>query len=384
LAKAIGNVKPTLKIMNYSSLHQGKSAVRVALVGCLLLTSAAMANPSSPDLDRDGIPNIADPDVDNDGLRNGIDRNIDGGVARSGPLRGRKIGDSLPNNSPAELDMDGDGLLDNAREETDIDGDALEDGSKGEFDTDGDGLANGLDGDVDGDGVLNASDKQYDGTSVEDDIFFERDNPSAYLEDASVADLISRVDAQLRKVLQIPANDRGLRVRVSAGQTPGVASGVWRYFSADQMQVWARWRGPADDPSRIQFFVEYQYTGPRSGNSADYLDPSNYSVSQENRLVALYPRGPITFVGWLPGEPLGFYYTAPGQEATGIEPPVAGLTAALRSYANFWNEGTAFSGDIAPTFTGILPIIQLERTLLRVTRAANGVFEARELARSMR
>jgi hypothetical protein len=353
-------------------------------MGCILLSPPLIANATPPDLDRDGIPNITDSDVDNDGQPNRIDRNIDGGVARSGPLRGRVIGDALLNNSPRELDMDADGLLDNSTEETDIDGDGLPDGAKGEFDTDGDGVANGLDGDVDGDGIANATDKQFDGTSAEDDIFFEGDNPSAYRDDASVTEVIGRVDAELRRALQIPANDRGLRVRVSATQLGGITSGVWSYFSADHMQVWANWCYRADDPSLIQLFVQYQYVGPFSGNPEDYSNPSNYTVSTENRLLARYPRGPLTFVSWMPGEMLGFCYSAPNQDATGVAPPIAALTAALRSYANFTNEGTTFSGNIAPSFTGIQPIVQLQRTLFRVTRAANGILESRELARQIR
>jgi len=371
--------------MNYSSLYQGKSAVRVALVGCLLLTSAAMANPSSPDLDRDRIPNIADPDVDNDGIPNGRDRNIDGGTARSGSLRGKYIGDRLPNSHSAELDMDADGLPDNHPSETDIDGDGLLDSDQmRELDIDGDGIANGLDAEADGDAIVNAQDRDMYGDGEINDIFTLPGSEEAYALDDTVLPIINFVSGEVRRMFQISATDTGLRVRVNPKQFGNLVTGVWRYLSADNIEVWAKWAYSVDNPNDLMVSVDYEYNGPLSGNPEDYINPSFYSISEESRVCAGYPRGPGTFVSWLPGEPLGFYYTAPGQEATGIEPPVAGLTAALRSYANFWNEGTAFSGDIAPTFTGILPIIQLERTLLRVTRAANGVFEARELARSMR
>src|SRR5688572_3160964 len=51
------------------------------------------------DTDGDGIPNLVDPDVDNDGVPNAYDRNVDGGVARSGPFRGKWVGDRLGNGS---------------------------------------------------------------------------------------------------------------------------------------------------------------------------------------------------------------------------------------------------------------------------------------------
>ena len=48
--------------------------------------------------------------MDNDGLLNGSDPDVDGGVARSGPLRARYIGDRLVNSDPNELDIDDDRL----------------------------------------------------------------------------------------------------------------------------------------------------------------------------------------------------------------------------------------------------------------------------------
>jgi hypothetical protein len=344
-----------------------------------LLSTPLVASTPPPDLDRDGIPNIVDPDVDNDGVPNRLDRNIDGGRARTGPLRNRQIGDSLPNNSPAELDMDADGLMDNSPLETDIDGDGLEDGAKGEFDIDGDGVANGLDGDVDGDSIGNPTDNDFDGTGINDDILFEGGNPSAYVDDSEAADLIRLVDSEVRKRLGLGANDLGLRVRVIKSPLAGMQCGVWRYFSADRMQAWANWCCPPNDLSQLKIFVQYHYTGPYSGNIDDYVNPANYRISKENRFYAQYPRGPFTFISWLPGEPVSFYYTAPNENATGLPPPIAALRAALGSRANFWNSDEAFSGDIEPTFTSLQPIIDLQRTLFRVTRSANGLAEARRL-----
>lgn len=133
----------------------------------------------APDLDRDGIANINDRDVDNDGLLNGADRNIDGGTARSGPLKGRYIGDRLNNDSASETDMDADGLADNSLQETDIDGDGLADGAANETDIDGDGRSD--DGakelDIDGDGKNDdaPNETDIDGDGLEDDAAAETD-----------------------------------------------------------------------------------------------------------------------------------------------------------------------------------------------------------------
>ena len=187
---------------------------RFAIIAAILLSfsSPAYSLTAAPDLDRNGIPNISDRDVDNDGILNGADRNIDGGIAQSGPLRGRYIGDNLPNNSPQELDMDADGRADNALNETDIDGDRLADGAvqetdidgdgladgvAGEVDTDGDGSANGLDGDVDGDGLANNSDADMHGTGDINDIFQLAGSEEAYAADASVASTIAYVSGQI-------------------------------------------------------------------------------------------------------------------------------------------------------------------------------------------
>ena len=131
------------------------------------------------DLDRDGIANINDPDVDNDGLLNGADRNIDGGTARSGPLKGRYIGDRLNNDDASETDMDADGLADNSLQETDIDGDGLADGAANETDIDSDGRADDAanEVDMDGDGKTDdaPNETDIDGDGLEDDAAAETD-----------------------------------------------------------------------------------------------------------------------------------------------------------------------------------------------------------------
>ncbi len=78
----------------------------VAMVVLFLGQGDLCAAPGAPDTDGDGIPNIVDPDVDNDGIPIALDRIVDGGTCKSGPKRGRYVGDKLPNNSAAERDIE--------------------------------------------------------------------------------------------------------------------------------------------------------------------------------------------------------------------------------------------------------------------------------------
>jgi hypothetical protein len=420
-----------------------RNSIKLAgLLWCVLGLQTTHAQSAAADLDRDGTPNSSDRDVDNDGILNGADRNIDGGTARSGPLRGRYIGDNLPNDSSQELDMDadgladiavaeldidgdgladsaanetdidgdgrldgerqetdidgdgladnalnetdidGDGLADGAVQETDIDGDGLADGVAGEVDTDGDGSANGLDGDVDGDGLANNSDADMNGTAVIND-YFQTVGDAAYAPDASVASTIAFVSGEVRQILQIPATDNGLRVRVSAYQFGTWVYGDWRYLSADNIQVYASWAYPSSDPSQLKVFVDWIYTGPYSGIVEDYTNPANYVISEENRLATQYPGGGFTFIGWVPPEPAGFYFYALNEQATGFAPPYERLRAALSSYPNFSSSPhyLDFSGSLVstPGFPGVQPVINLQRTIMQVSRAWYGQLETQQL-----
>ena len=386
----------------YSVMKASSSTLpRFAIIAAILLSfsSPAYSQTAAPDLDRDGIPNIFDRDVDNDGILNGADRNIDGGIAQSGPLRGRYIGDNLPNNSPQELDMDadvradnalnetdidGDGLADGAVQETDIDGDGLADGVAGEVDTDGDGSANGLDGDVDGDGLANNSDADMYGTGDINDIFQLPGSEEAYAADASVASTIAYVSGQIRQKLQIPATDKGLRVRVNPVPFGSLVTGVWRYLSSDNIQVWGKWCYPLDNPAGLNIATQYSYGGPLSGNPADYVNPANYSISEESRVYSGYPGGGGNFVSWLPQQPAGFYFSVPGEQATGFAPPpLQTLVNALKAYPNLTSDPQylTFSGDLSssPGLPSLQPLINLQRTVMQVSRAWYGQQEARQL-----
>jgi hypothetical protein len=273
---------------------------------------------------------------------------------------------------------------------------------RGEVDTDGDGSPNGLDGDVDGDGLANNSDTDMYGTGVLNDIFAGADE--AYAPDASVASTIAFVSAQVRRRLQIPASDTGLRVRVSANPFGSLVTGVWRYLSPDNIQVYAKWSYPTNSPADIQIAVIYRYNGPYSGNPADYTNPAYYSISEESRAYSQYPGGGMTFVSWMPQQPAGFYlgaifqtYTSiPSSLATGgfyygsasgepsdFTPPYQTLVNALSAYPNLTSdpEYLTFSGNFGstPGLPSLQPLINLQRTIMQVSRAWYGQLEAQQL-----
>jgi hypothetical protein len=394
--------------------RQAGRALRATVLALLAAQAVAVYAPavaSTPmsaaqaDLDRDGVPNSRDRDVDGDGVLNGADRNIDGGVATSGPLKGRYVGDrllngdsaeldmdadGLPDASPQEKDIDGDGLADNAVQEKDIDGDGLLDGAQGEVDTDGDAVANGLDGDIDGDGVVNTSDADAFGTGVSLDRAIV--NGEQFADDATVSDSIALVSAEVRKLLKLPASDTGLRVRVSKYGFSDRVSGIWRYFTADRVQVWADWEYPLSDPSQLSLFLQYEYVGPYDFSpgypiisSADSLNPANFVVSQESRFYVEAPGNRGTTVSWLPGAPAGFMFATPARESTGFAPPTQPLSDALRLYPNLFVRSEPYNGDyfsgnlvnapVAP-HESIVAAVKLERTVNEVSRKWYGEQEA--------
>ena len=238
------------------------------------------------------------------------------------------------------------------------------------------------DGDTDGDGY----DNDYDYM----DILYEvPSNPRAYADDASesAAPIIAAVDGQVRNFLSIAAADSGLRVRVQIndgtvtqpGRFGDRVTGVWRYLTPDKIQVWGKWSYPASDPSQVSLAVQWSYDGPLlpaeqvlSGNVTDYLNPANYSISEESRVHAGSLNGPNMFIGWLPGTPASFSYHAPDEQATGFPAPIEALRAALSSLPNFTNNGDSFSADFstAPGFPGVQPVLDVLRTINRVTRAS--------------
>jgi hypothetical protein len=265
---------------------------------------------------------------------------LDGGVGNDA-VRGEKGDDMLLGSAGADLLVGGEGL-----------------------DREADAQDRFQDGDVDGDGF----DDDYDYL----DIFYESPgSQSAYADDAAVASTIAFVSTEVRDVLGIAADDVGLRVRVAREPFGDAVTGVWRYMTPDKIQVWGRWSHPASDRSRLQAFVQYSYTGPYTGNIADYADPANYVISEESRLYAGYLNGPFTFINWLPGAAVSFYYSAPNEQATGFPPPIEPLREALGSLPNFSNVGDSFSGDLSTEigFQGVQPVLDLLRTIDRVGKS---------------
>ena len=238
------------------------------------------------------------------------------------------------------------------------------------------------DGDTDGDGY----DNDYDSM----DILYEvPSNPRVYADDAaeSAAPIIAAVDGQVRTLLGISTADSGLRVRVQIndgtvtqpGRFGDRVTGVWRYLTPDKIQVWGKWSFPASDPSQVSLAVQWRYDGPLlpaeqvlAGDVAGYLNPVNYSISEESRLYAGFLNGPGLFISWLPGTPANFYFTAPNEQATGFPAPIEALRAALSSLPSFTNTGDSFSGDFStsPGLPGVQPVLDVLRTIDRVTRAS--------------
>lgn len=250
------------------------------------------------------------------------------------------------------------------------------DGLDMEVDT-GDGFT---DGDTDGDGF----DNDYDSFDI---LYEEPSNPPAYADDASAAPIIAAVDGPVRNFLGISAADSGLRVRVQIndgtvtqpGQWGDRVTGVWRHLTPDKIQVWGKWSYPASNPSQLNLAVQWSYSGPpvtldqiRSGDTAAYSNPANYSISRESRLYAGFLDGPTTFISWVPNKPANFAYSAPNQQATGFPVPTEALRAALSSLPNFTNRGDSFSGDFStsPGLPGVQAVLDVLRTINRVTLAA--------------
>lgn len=215
------------------------------------------------------------------------------------------------------------------------------------------------DGDEDGDGFDN-------GYEVLDILYESPGSESAYADDATAAPIIASVAGTVRGLLQIPADDAGLRVRVARDRFGGLVTGVWRYLTPDRIQVWGRWAYPEADPAQLNAFAQYRYTGPYSGNIADYTNPANYVISEESRVYANSGNGPLNFVSWLPGRPANFFFTALNPQA------IEALRTALGSLPNFTNNGDTFSGDFspAPGLPGVLPVVELVRTVNRLSRPA--------------
>jgi|GEM_PF-656174 len=211
------------------------------------------------------------------------------------------------------------------------------------------------------------------------DIFLGAGSDEAYVADASVADTIAQVETELRKALKISATEPGLRVRVQKGAFLGATVGLWRYLSPDNIQVWARWNLPTNTSSGLKLFAQYHYTGPYSGDSAEFFNPANYAISEESRLAVQDTN--IGFGGqiasWTPGRPVNFWTFLTREVPGGSTFTVESLTAEFAPLTNLSVNGDGFgeqyftvSADLttSPAFPGLQPFLDTQRTLRRIAK----------------
>ncbi len=302
----------------------------------ILAISTVSAQSSTADLDRDGIVNSRDADIDNDGIRNGSDSNVDGGIAKTGPMRGKYVGDQLANNDAAETDIDSDGLLDGSVRETDIDGD---------------GVVNVRDADMDGDAVANVRDADMNSDGFSDllDYIGPLEN-GYYVDPAAAAEITQEVSTQLRSAFKLPA---GGSVRVVAYKSdPSV--GLWNVLTADRVSLFGIWKIEASAPNGVNLFYLYGSPG-------------------ENRFYAQYPSGPVTFYNWMSGERVGFFYPAMNETPSGeiISGSIYQTFFAQRypgtlvnTYAGNYGLGYFYDGELG-VFSGMEPVIEQQRGIFK-------------------
>lgn len=213
--------------------------------------------------------------------------------------------------------------------------------------------------------------------TVANDIFFETGNEETYVADASVADTIARVETELRKVLKISATEPGVRVRVQKEGFRGQTNGLWRYVSADNIQVWARWILPTNTSSGLKLFALYQYTGPYSGDSAEFFNPANYAISEESRLYVQDTNIGGQIASWTPGRPVNFWTILTREVPGGSTFTAESLTAEFAPLTNLSVNGDGFgeqyftvSADLttSPEFPGLQPILDVQRKLRRISK----------------
>jgi hypothetical protein len=209
------------------------------------------------------------------------------------------------------------------------------------------------------------------------DIFLGAGSDEAYVADASVADTIAQVETELRKALKISATEPGLRVRVQKGAFLGATVGLWRHLSPDNIQVWARWILPTNTSSGLKFFAQYQYTGPYSGDSAEFFNPANYAISEESRLYVQDTNIGGQIASWTPGRPVNFWTLLTREVPGGSTFTVESLTAEFAPLTNLSVNGDAYgdkyftvSADLttSPEFPGLQPILDTQRTLRRIAK----------------
>ena len=213
--------------------------------------------------------------------------------------------------------------------------------------------------------------------TLANDIFLEAGSDEAYVSDASATETIARVETELRTVLKISATEPGLRVRVQKGNFRGDTCGLWRYVSADNIQLWARWILSTNTSSGLKLFVQTHYTGPYSGDSAEFFNPANYAISEESRLYVQDVNLHGQIASWTPPLPVNFWTLLTREVPGGSTFTVDSLRAEFASLSNLSVNGDTFGGQYftvsadlttSPEFPGLQPILDVQRTLRRISR----------------
>jgi len=193
-----------------------------------------------------------------------------------------------------------------------------------------------------------------------------------YVADASVADTLSRVEGELRTLLKISATQPGLRLRLRKPSIPGWVTGLWRYLSADNLQVWAQWAYPSNDPSALNLLATDRFIPGEVTDDAQLLDPANLTIGEERQVYVWDTTLQGLAATWKPGRPLNFSATVTRDATAGSGLSVEAIQAALGRYPNLEvsaSEGLpsyfAFTADFQASleFPGLQPILDVQRAL---------------------
>jgi len=193
-----------------------------------------------------------------------------------------------------------------------------------------------------------------------------------FLADAPVADTLSRVEGELRTLLKISATEPGLRLRLRKPSIPGWVTGLWRYLSADNLQVWAQWAYPSNDPSALNLLATDRFIPGEVTDDAQLLDPANLTIGEERQVYVWDTTLQGLAATWKPGRPLNFSATVTRDATAGSGLSVEAIQAALGRYPNLEvsaSEGLpsyfAFTADFQASleFPGLQPILDVQRAL---------------------
>ena len=208
------------------------------------------------------------------------------------------------------------------------------------------------------------------------DVFTMIEGAAPFADDATVSDIITRVEGKLREALKVSATDTGLRVRVDRQPFGNRVTGLWRYLGADDVQAFARWSYPSNDPAGLRLFVEYQYAGPLVEDPQVLSNPDNFEISPNNLICLMDVWTGVNTATWASNTPVRFSSTV-----SSLRPDASTLTAdTLRSVfsslsnldvQSYENGYFSLSGDVSASngLPGIQPLIDVQRKFLGFVRA---------------